>query len=92
MGHLLLHLDAREKWKLEVMSEVSKRKIKEESFELKGLTDYNIPCNWALFHEQNTVSFILGKEFSGSWKEALKEIHDFVYEGEQPKPFIEKPA
>jgi hypothetical protein len=91
MGHLLLHLYAREKWKLDVMSESSKKKLLDPSFELKGLTDLDLPCNWALYHEANTVSFILGKPFEGSWAEALKAINTFVYEKPTPTSFTEDP-
>lgn len=88
MGHLLLHLYTRNAWQNQVVSNAIKRN-KEDGFEMKGLTDLQMPSNWAIYQEKNTISFILGKPFEGDFNQALQEIEQFVYSEEKPKPFME---
>lgn len=88
MGHLLLHLNARENWKLATVANIIK--LKKEVTELKdvdfpGVTDLTFPKNWDLLNEANSIKFILGDRYTKGMKfqEALNEVRSFVYQGKE---------
>jgi len=83
MGHLLLHLFARDEWKNKIVETVMTRRSLGDKIELPGITDKRYPINWKMDQEANTISFVLGESFEGTWREALEKLRAFVYQGGQ---------